>query len=112
MGGSDERHVAVRLERWVPFEEQKGLMEIKAQRQKCSWLGLVFGGVAMPNQDKVHHNQDEQGMSEECKTLLGYWASLVARVCDVVVTSVSHSDSLHRGEACSHGGLSTNCAGG
>jgi len=78
---------AVRLQKWLDLDDILQLQAVHNARRRCCWLGLVFGTVASRGQERCHHEQDAQNMSDACTSLLGHWAYLAGRVCDVIVTT-------------------------
>merc|ERR1712039_753062 len=81
----DAQDIAIRVDRWLPAAEQAELQIAKRERQKCGWLGLVFGSFADTDLARIHHEQDLENMSEACQILLRHWASLAVMLCDVLV---------------------------
>jgi len=91
--GQLARDMAVRVDAWHSLEDQPHLQATKQARQRCTWLGLVFGSVAVKRQQSTHHAQDEKVQSAACQALLRHWASLARCVCDVVVTDTAENES-------------------
>eukprot|EP00927_Polykrikos_kofoidii_P078162 TRINITY_DN75019_c0_g1_i1.p1 TRINITY_DN75019_c0_g1~~TRINITY_DN75019_c0_g1_i1.p1 ORF type:complete len:820 (-),score=115.75 TRINITY_DN75019_c0_g1_i1:59-2479(-) len=58
--GADDcmRRYAVKLDRWISTNDVQPMQSLKRLRQNTAWPGLVFGGVALPHQDAVHHEQE------------------------------------------------------
>ena len=55
--------------------------------QRKGFSGLYFGGVAFKHQDKVHPNQDEPLLGDECKRALSRAARAAQPFVDCVITS-------------------------
>jgi len=91
--GALAKRLAVRVKKWHALEDCPALEATLRNKQRCGWLGLVCGSIAVNGKECMHHQADDDSMSEVCEALLLHWADLALAVCDVVVTHSASSSA-------------------